>query len=247
MCTRFRRLDVFAAAAVLFAGCTAPFQIGRQVRDPEPVVSEDGLHRVEARAVGAAYLRSGATFAEYDAVVLEPCTLAYENPPQEKTLFRREIGNYLLDLDSSERLTRLLREALAREIDRSESFHVAKEAGPGALRVSCQIVDLVWEVPDALGGETFWVKRTGVMTLFLNVSDSNSGTVLARIADRREIRPQGESLSGGYENMPVNNWAGVRDLSARWARILREALDSLHASAAMTFAPPATTAAAPDP
>jgi hypothetical protein len=228
MRTRIRRLDVLAMAAVLSAGCTSPFQISRQARDPVPVVSEDGLYRVEASQVGAAYLRAGASFADYDAVVLDPCSLAYKSPPDEKTIFRRAIGNYLLNPDSSDRMKRLLRESFEREIDRSESFHVAAQAGPGALRISCQIVDLVWEVPDALGGETFWVKRTGVMTLLLNVSDSDSGTVLVRIADRRAIRPQGEALVGGYENRPVNNWAAVRQLSERWARMLREALDSLH-------------------
>ena len=211
----------------LAVGCTSPVQISRQAREPASVFTEDGLYRVEATQVGVVYLRPGASFATFDEVVFDPCTLAYKSPPVARSIFRREIGNYLLDLDNSDRVTRAVRMVLVRELDGRGDFRVVAEEGPNVLRVSCQIVDLVWETPDAMGGETYWVKRTGVMTLVLSVRDSESGTVLARIADRMAIRPGGASLAGGYENRPVNNWAGVRHVSRRWARIFREALEAL--------------------
>jgi hypothetical protein len=91
-------------------------------------------------------------------------------------------------------------------------------------------VNLVWEVPDAIGSELYFVKRTGVMTLVMDVADAPSGTVLARIADHSVIRPFGTALNGGFENRPTNNWTGVRDVSSRWARIVRGTLDSLHSA-----------------
>ena len=127
-----------------------------------------------------------------------------------------------------DRLTRSVREAFERGVAASVNFQIVGQPGPGVLQASCRIVDLVWEVPDARGGETFWTKRTGIMTLVLDLQDAESGTVLARLADRREIRPVGVGLSGGFESRPVNTWAGVRDVSARWGRILREALDALY-------------------
>jgi len=239
MRTRIRRLGALAVTAALSAGCTVPFQIGREAKDPVPVVSDDGLQRVKADRIGIAYLRSDTDFAAYTAVMLDPCTLAYASPPVEPTVLRRRIGNYRLDPERSERMTRGLREAFAREFERSGSYRVVAEPGPGVLRVACHIADLVWEVPRNLVGETYWVKRTGLMTLLLSVRDSESGRVLARIGDRRAIRPLGESLSGSYENLPVNNWAGVRDVSRLWARVLREGLDSLRDN------PPLTASSSP--
>ena len=223
------QICILTVAALLSVGCTRVLRMDPGGWGLEPTVSEDGLYRVPATEVGAAFLRPGARFADYRAVLIDPCTLAYKSPPTEQSIFRREIGNYRLSPESSERLTRGVREALQREVDASESFYIAGEPGPGVLLVSCHIVGLIWEVPDARGGETFWTKSTGAMTLILNLRDSESGAVLGRLADRRAIRPEGVQLSGGYENRPVNNWAGVREVSARWGRILREALDVLHA------------------
>jgi hypothetical protein len=217
--------------AVLSLGCTVPLWFDVHGRSAEQELTADGLYRVEVWKVSAVYLKLGASFSDYDAVVFDPCTVAYKDPPEQKTLFRREIGNYLLDADSRSRLQRTLDEVFARELDKSEIFRVATEPEPGVLRLSCRIVDFVWEVPDAIGGESFFVHRTGEMTLVMNVADAPSGTLLARIADRRDIRPIGAALGGGFESRPTNNWTGVRDVSLRWAQIVRETLDSLHSAA----------------
>ena len=56
-------------------------------------------------------------------------------------------------------------------------------------------------------------------------------------AERRAIRPGGTGLAVGYENTPVNNWAGVADVSARWAQTLREVLDALRMLPAVPMPP----------
>ncbi len=66
------------------------------------------------------------------------------------------------------------------------------------------------------------------MTLYLELIDSKSGEVIARVVDRREARSTGRmSLSsGGY------NQDEARSIAAGWARILRKALDNAHSIAA---------------
>jgi hypothetical protein len=236
MRTRIRRIGILTlalAVSPLCVGCTRSVQIDPLARGAESVVREDGLLRVSAREVGAAYLRPGVRFANYHAVVVDPCIAFYQSPPVEPSIFRREVGNYRLSAERMDRLTRSVREELEREVAASVNFVLVGELGPGVLRASCRIVDLVWEVPEALGGETFWTHRTGIMTLVLDLQDAESDAVLARLADRRDIRPIGAGLSGGFENRPVNNQAGVREVSARWGRILREALDALYAQPAV--------------
>lgn len=219
-------------------GCAdPPIRIDSYWSGPVPVATEDGLYRVQASRVGAAYLRPGVLFSDYDAVVIDPVTFSYESQPLPASGFDRTLGNYPLSPGGVHRLTRSLQQALEREMVGSEGFVVESKARPGALRISAHVVDVVWEVAPARGGETYIVHRTGVMTLVLNLRDSQSGELLGRVADRRAIRPEGAALAGGYENRSVNNWAGVREVSARWARILREALDGLHEQPRVPMSP----------
>jgi hypothetical protein len=248
-----RRIGIVTWALLLavlpaWIGCTRSLRIEPVERRGESVVTEDGLLRMSTRDVGAAYLRPGVYFANYHAVRVDPCIAFYRSPPVEPSIFRREIGNYRLSAERMDRLVRSVREEFERGVAASVNFRLVGEPGPGVLRASCRIVDLVWEVPDVRVGETFWTKRTGIMTLVLDLQDAESGTVLARLADRRDIRPVGAGLSGGFESRPVNTWAGVRDVSLRWGRILREALDALYAQPPVEAFPPrddATSKTAP--
>jgi hypothetical protein len=253
MRTRIRRIGILTLAFALAlspvcVGCIRSLRIDPVERGAESVVTQDGLLRVSAREVGAAYLRPGVRFANYHAVRVDPCVAFYQSPPVLPSIFRREIGNYRLSAERMDRLTRSVREEFEREVAASVHFLLVGEAGPGVLRASCRIVDLVWEVPEARGGETFWTNRTGIMTLVLDLQDAESDAVLARLADRRAIRPVGVALSGGFESRSVNTWAGVRNVSARWGRILREALDALYAYPPVEAFPPSddtTSKAAP--
>lgn len=200
-------------------------------------MSDDGLYRIESPLAGAIYVRPGARFWRYNQVAVDPVTLAYKSRPSAPDSFQRRPGNYLLRLDATDRLRQGVRRAFEREMATSQGFALASEAGPGMLRISARIVDLVWEVPPPRGGESYYVDRTGEMTLIVDVRDSATGVVLARLAERQAIRPAGTGLAGGYESTPVNNWAGVADVSARWARTLREALDSLRMLRAVPMPP----------
>jgi hypothetical protein len=45
----------------------------------------DGLRRVRASRVGAPWLRPGASFAGYDAVLFDPVSVSYKSPPRPAT------------------------------------------------------------------------------------------------------------------------------------------------------------------
>ncbi len=187
----------------------------------------DGLYRVRTDRVGAAFVKPGASLAAYDAVIIDPVSVSYANTPAGEVPTDRARRSYPLSFDHLERLKRIFQQAVEREMARGDEFDIADAAAPNVLRITGQIVDLVWEMPPAVGGEKTFVLRTGKMTLVLDVRDSETGEPLARIADRRTIQPGAENPTGPFENNPVNNWSGVRDVSTSWARILREALDSL--------------------
>jgi len=185
-----------------------------------PATTADGLHRVRASQVGAAYLKPGASFASYQAVLIDPVTIAYKKGGQP--------SYFELDDSALERMKRMFQEAFDRQMARSAAFSVVSEPGPGVLRVSGHIVDLVVTAPPFRGGEVDFVVNAGELTLILDVRDAESHEALARIADRRAIRPEGTSITGGYQSNAVNNWGALREIFDRWARALRGGLDDLH-------------------
>ena len=75
------------------------------------------------------------------------------------------------------------------------------------------------------GRSKTYVSSAGQMTLLAELSDSTSGQMLARVADRRE----GNSMARMERVEPGDNEVAARDVAAAWAQILRKALDKAHA------------------
>ena len=224
---RLSRLLVTAGVLGLVVGCAAPQRaIDFQAVQPGPA-SADGLRQVEGRDVSAAYMRPDAIFGAYDEVAIDPLQIDHK----EKTRPLNE--------GAMERLQQIYEDALRAQLSRSEAFTLVSERGPRTLRVTGRIVNLEVRMGRHLGGDKKIVLDSGEMTLILDVRDSESGDALARIADRRRIRPTGVSGGSnyhragyaGYEDSPVNVWGAMREIIADWARILRQGLDDLHAMA----------------
>jgi len=189
----------------------------------------DGLYRVRATRVSAAFVKPGANFASYDAVLIDPVSVSYKRDPRPAPEPGPEQRFFALDDATSKRLKQIFQGSFERQLSKSDVFAIASEPGPGALRVSGRIVDLSATVPPLRGSENHIVLEAGEMKLILDVSDSETGAPLARVVDRREIRPQSASLLGGFEGDPVNTWGAVREVCANWARLLRMRIEDLHA------------------
>ena len=228
------RLGALALVATVLVGCAnRPVRIDYATYDHLTTSTGERLYRVRATEIGALYLKPGVWFADYGSVAFQPVTLAYQGAPRMPSVFDRKPGNFLLRLDASDRLEHDLSEALATELARNGNLSVVSEPTPETLMISPQIVRLRWETPPEQGGESLYVSRTGVMTLILDLRDARTGALLARIADAQSIRPADVGLSGAYQNSPVNNWAGVRDVCTHWAWVLRGTLETLHNMPAM--------------
>jgi len=219
-----RRLPALALALALAlgTGCAAPPPTVEYQAKGDGPDTADGLYRVRTRRVGAAFLKPGASLADYDSVLIDPVTVSYK------------LSSSTLDAETMARFKRIFQEVFEGQLSRSQVFAVVSGPGPRALRVSGHIVNLVVTVPRFRAGETSFVLDSGEMTLVLDVRDSRTGEPLARIADRRLIRPTSAGVVGGFQSNAVNNWGAVRDVFTEWARFLREGLDGLHE---LTFPP----------
>ena len=60
------------------------------------------------------------------------------------------------------------------------------------------------------------------MTLLLELSDSQSGEALVRVADRKQV-----GKPSAYRSNSISNWGEVRLMFKHWAVLLRQRLDSV--------------------
>ena len=223
-----QRALIWAPLLCLAVACAQSTPNIRYKTSGDTPVTADGLHRIESVRVGAVYLKPGASFAEFDAILVDPVTVSYKSPPQRATASNRSRGNFALSESQMDRLKRIFQEAFEGELEKSEAFRLVTEPGPTALRVSGHIVDLVVDAPPQRGGERNFILSAGEMTLILDVRDSLTREPLARVADRRAIQPASGGAGRVYYSNPARNWGEVRNRMQRWAILLREGLDYLN-------------------
>ena len=225
--SHLQRALVWTPLLCLAAACAQPTPSIRYETSGDLPVTADGLHRIESMQVGAVYLKPGASFAGFDAIVVDPVTVSYKSPPRQASSSNRSRGNFALNDSQMDRLKRIFQEVFQGELEKSEDYRLVTEPGPSVLRVSGHIVDLVVDAPPQRGGERSFVMSAGEMTLILDVRDSVTREPLARVADRRAIQPASAGPSRVYYSNPTRNWGEVRNRLQRWANILREGLDYL--------------------
>lgn len=227
-----RRVWVSGALLVvaLFACFNPPLSEIEFESGPDAEVTADGLHRVKNPAFGAAWAKPDADFAAYDKLILDLVSVSYKREPRGAT-HQRTGSNFVLTEEQMENLKRRFRGAFEEELSKSEHYELVETPGPRVLRANAAIIDLVVTVPpqSSVGRETVYTSSTGEMTLLMELRDSLSGEILARVADRREARSAGSA--GGntlYYSGPGANTYATRQIFRGWAQILRARLDQFH-------------------
>jgi hypothetical protein len=211
-----------AATVLLFA--VAPVCPAELVKQ-----SPDGLELVEGRRNGQSaaivYVRPHATLRGYTRVQLDPVEIAFENIRARK--------NASLTAKDRERIraeiAKEFRAVFTEELQKG-GYEVVQTIGPDVLRVSPAIADLFIEAPDAhtSGRSRTYTVSAGHMVLLAELRDSESGAILARVADRRTASSPGHVLQWTTR---TSNRADARRILRTWAQLLRTALDSAREAA----------------
>jgi hypothetical protein len=206
---------------------------------PEARATADGLYPVKKPRFERAWLDPGADFSHYTAVMLEPVTIAYERTPRKGPYHGLSSANFALSDSQLQELQRSFHDEFAQRIAKTDAFVSTASPGPAVLRIDAAIIDLVVKAPTEPmnARDRVYTTSTGEMTLVLEVRDSLSGRVLARAEDRREVRAAGAGGAGDfYFSNAATNAGAVRGEFRRWAEILGQRLDQLHASAPLPAA-----------
>ena len=218
-----QRLAVMAGLCLglAFAGLQA-----RAAKDEPPQVSEDGLHLVKQTDTRLVYKKPDATFTQFKRVAILDCAVGfskdwlrdYNNSQRDPS---RRIGDKDLDRAKAS-LSAQFKKIFTDELVTKGGYQISANAAPDVLVLRPALLNIQVSAPDLMspGRSTTFVEASGAMTLYLELWDSSSNTILARVMDARASND-----SFAQRSSSVSNMAAANSIMQSWAKELRERLD----------------------
>ena len=189
-------------------------------KDKLPEVSSDGLHLVKDTKVRVAYVLPGTSFDKYTKVKLLDCFVEFAKD-WERDYNMNEVGleGRVTNKDAAkikQQLADEFRKEFTKQLGK-KGYPVVTENGPDVLLLRPAIINLEVTAPDlnTPNMNTTLVNSAGQMTLYMEMYDSSTSTLLARIIDPRADRGMG----GEIANRATNKAAADRIIEL-WANLL---------------------------
>lgn len=202
--------------AIMLAGCATQ----------QAPAAWDGLERRDVKGVGEVYVRPNFKFPHYKKVIIDPVQVSFsKNWNQDSTisLSRRLDAADIQNIKDA--LAKLLRERFTRELT-AGGYQVTEVPADDTIRVKPDIVNLYINAPDVMspGITRTYTTSAGEMTLDMEVRDSPTGELLARVVDRQRALDTGRLQ---WTNAVTNTADAERAIDV-WARQLRAGLDRVN-------------------
>ncbi len=214
-------------SVLLLTGCASQGPTEATLRTDE-LMTHDGLYPVENPRADAAWARPDADITGYTKIMLEGVGVEFRPGARSRVNRATSASDYyVVTPERKKRLKEVFAERFREELAKSTHFTLVDEAGPDVLLIKGGLIDVVSYVPPQQAGRyEIFLDRIGEATLVLEISDSISEGIIARVVDRRAA----ENISRDFQRAnSATTTAEVRRLAGIWARILREQLD-LYAS-----------------
>jgi hypothetical protein len=216
----------FVALFTLCAGLAVVTPSGRAAEEPPPEVTKDGLHLYKQTKQRIAYVRPGATFTQYKRVsILDPYVEFSKEWVEDYNRDQRDPSSRIRDSDldrAKKALQGDFRKIFTEELQKGGRYQVTDSGGPDVLVLRPALVNIQVSAPDLMtaGRSATYVQSAGTMTIYLELWDSASNTILARVID-------GKVDPGlyGQRASSVTNRAAADRMMRSWADELRNRLD----------------------
>lgn len=198
--------------------------------DPPPPASVDGLQLQPQKSKHRiVYLKPGADFTPYKRVAILECLVEFEKDWQ-KDYNRSRVGlDYKVSDSDVERMktgiAKEFKKVFIDELQDKGGYTVVDVAAPDVLVLRPALLNVEVSAPDLMtpGINATVVRSAGQMTLFLELWDSSTNTLLARIMDA-----QADNDSFAKQANRATNTQAADRILRDWAKELHERLDMVH-------------------
>jgi len=202
-----------------------------EANEPPPQVSKDGLQLQKQTKQRLVYLKPGATFSQYNRVAILECYVEFrKNWAREYNSEHVELANQVTNSDIERMKTALsaeFKKVFVTELTKG-GYQVVDTAAPDVLVLRPALVNVDPTAPDLMAAnmERTVVRSAGQMTLYLELWDSTTNTILARVMDAEaDQQPFAQQASR------VTNTAAADTILKSWADELVGHLDAVHGKA----------------
>lgn len=184
---------------------------------PDAEITHDGLHRVlHTRRFQRVWVKPDANLASYSKILTIDAGV---HTTRRARAGRSEFPLTEAQLDA---LHEGLRATIEESLEQDGHWGRAKERGPDVLVLRVALIDVFLAAPPQRAGRSSsYGSSAGQATLVVELFDSESLEILARIADRRAA----ERDASSWRNDDVTNRRAAERLFTIWARRLVEALE----------------------
>jgi hypothetical protein len=221
-----------AVAATGFALAAGPAPAADQTW---PQTSPEGLQLTKTLPHGAVYLKPGATFGQYKRLAILDCFVDFAKDWQRDYNMNEpdlEMQVSKADMDRIRKeLAAEFKRVFTEELQTKGGYEIVDIAAPDVLILRPALLNLIVNAPEIDTAPTMAfsvVQSAGQMTLYLELWDSTTNTLLARVVDTEADPGTGFAQAGG----PVRNKEAADQILTAWADRLRSALQAANATAA---------------
>lgn len=197
-------------------------------KDDFPAVSHDGLHLVPDTKLRAVYMKPGADLSEYDKVSLLDCYVSFRKNWKRQHNEEEPFDQRVSDKDMKEITSRVAKEfnkEFTKVLSTEGGHQVVTDAADGVLILRPAIINLEVTAPDLMtaGMSETVVASAGSMTLYLELYDGKTQSIIARIIDPEAADNVGIAQVANR----VTNTADFDRVLRRWAETLNKHLAQL--------------------
>jgi Protein of unknown function (DUF3313) len=217
----------FGVLVGLCAGLTLAFPMALSAADAPPQVSKDGLQLKTHTKQRLVYVKPGATFSQYDRVMILDCYVQMQKDWQQN--YNANVGADLSRQVSNEDVQRIqgtlaaeFKKVFTTELQKG-GYQVTNSPAPDVLLLRPAIIDVQVTAPDIMsaGMDVNVIASAGSGTFYLELWDSSTKTLLARVmdaeADQQPFAQQANAVTNRQAaDIILKKWADdlVRHLDA---------------------------------
>lgn len=222
---RVRQFGILAGVVISLALTSPPLV---QAKEAPPETTPEGLVLLKSTKSRISYVKPGATFTQYNRVaILDPLVEFEKDWQKDYNSSRRSLEGRVSDADVERMKAGLAAEfkkVFTDELQNKGGYQVVTTAAPDVLVLRPALLNVEVSAPDLMtaGINATVVRSAGQMTLFLELWDSSTNTLLARVMDAAA-----DNDAFAKQANRVTNTQAADEILRSWAHELRGRLDEV--------------------